>query len=249
MMLSMEARCDHLMKQQRIENSSGFHKFFASLHRSSQQEPDAFTRIIHYGDSHVAADWWTGKLRRNFYGDFGKEFVSYEAKGRNGARATDALRWNWNTIAEGFIDKPPALIVVAYGANEAGDADLDLDEYQTQFEQLLQQFKAAAPDASLLVIAPPDRAQLRQGRWRTIPILQALIDTQREAAFNEGAAFWNQFAAMGGAGSSNRWVNRAPKLAQKDRVHLTLTGYELIADALYDELMREYEKYQQQITK
>lgn len=245
LMFGIEACGDSPMKSQRIENPTGLQKFYESLHRTGQQLPDAFTRIIHYGDSHVAADWLTGKLRRNFHRDFGAEFVAYEAKGINGARATKPLKWNWDALADSFLDNQPALIVLAYGSNEVGDADLDLDEYKTQFETLLQHCKEAAPDASILVIAPPDRAVHRSGKWRTIPILQALIATQREAAINEGAAFWNQFAAMGGAGSIHRWANLSPKLAQKDRVHLTLAGYELIADALYEELMKEYEIYQQ----
>lgn len=245
----IEACCDSLMKSQRIENPNGLQKFYESLHRAEQRLPDAFIRIIHYGDSHVAADWLTGKLRRNFQHDFGVEFVTYEAKGINGARATKPLTWNWDAIAERFLDDQPALIVIAYGSNEVGDADLDLEQYQSQFETLLQYCKEAAPAASLLVLAPPDRAIHRHGKWRTIPTLPAMIATQREAAINEGAAFWNQFSAMGGAGSINRWANLSPKLAQKDRVHLTLTGYELIADALYNELMHEYESYQQRITK
>ena len=249
LLLGLEARCDSLMKPQRIENPNGLQKFYESLRRSDQQSADSFTRIIHYGDSHVAADWLTGKLRRNFQRDFSAEFIAYEAKGINGARATKPLSWNWGAIAESFTDNQPALIVVAYGSNEVGDADLDLDLYKTQFEELLQHCKEAAPEASLLVLAPPDRAIYRNSRWRTIPLLQALIDTQRAAAFNEGAAFWNQFSAMGGAGTINRWANLSPKLAQKDRVHLTLAGYELIADALYAELMREYEHYQQRTTK
>ncbi len=245
--LGIEARCDNL--PQRIENPHGLQKFYETLHRAEQQLPDAFTRIIHYGDSHVAADWLTGKLRRNFHRDFDADIVSYEAKGINGARATKPLGWNWDAIAESFADNQPALIVIAYGTNEAGDADLDLDEYKTNFEELLLRCKEAAPEASLLVIAPPDRAMFRRGKWRTIPILQALIATQREAALTEGAAFWNQFAAMGGANSVSGWVNLTPKLAQKDRMHLTLAGYELIADSLYAELMREYESYQQQLQK
>ena len=239
----IEARCDQL--PQRIENPNGLHKFYESLQRSEQQMPDAFTRMIHYGDSHVAADWLTGKMRRNFYRDFGPEFVAYEAKGVNGARATKPLGWDWEVMAERFADNQPALIVIAYGTNEAGDADLNLDEYKTNFEALLQHFKTAAPEASILVLAPPDRAIKRNDNWRTIPILPALIATQREAALAEGAAFWQQFAAMGGAGSVNRWAQLTPKLAQKDRVHLTLAGYELIADSLYAELLHEYESYQQ----
>lgn len=241
--LGIEARCDSLMNPQSIENPTGLHKFYDALQRTEQQLPDAFTRIIHYGDSHVAADWLTGKLRRNFYRDFEPAFVAYEAKGVNGARATKPLGWNWEAVAESFAESEPALIVIAYGTNEAGDADLNLEEYKANFAELLQHFKAAAPAASLLVLAPPDRAILRNGKWRTIPILPALIATQRAAALAEGAAFWNQFTALGGAGSVNRWAQFTPKLAQKDRVHLTLAGYGLIADALYAELLHEYESY------
>ncbi len=245
----IEARCASPMKPQRIENPDGLQKFYESLQRVEQQWPDAFTHIIHYGDSHVAADWLTGKLRRNFHRDFAPEFVAYEAKGVNGARATKPLGWNWEAIAEKFTEQPPALLVIAYGTNEAGDADLDLAEYQNNFAQLLRHFKDAAPEASLLVIAPPDRAVLRQGKWRTIPILPALIAAQRAAALAEGAAFWNQFAAMGGTDAVNHWANSTPKLAQKDRVHLTLAGYERIADSLYAELMNGYASYQQQLQK
>lgn len=235
------------MKPQRIENASGLQKFFATLHNT--QEVEATTRIIHYGDSHVAADWLTGRLRRNFQQDFGQGWVRYEAKGINGARATKPLGWDWDAMGGNFTNDPPTLIVVAYGTNEAGDTDLDLREYKNNFSLLLQRFKAAAPDASLLVLAPPDRARLHHGKWHTLASLPALIETQRAAALTEGAAFWNQFAALGGAGAINDWAQQLPRLAQKDRVHLTLAGYELIADALYAELMREYEIYHQQLQK
>lgn len=239
--LSLEVRCGAPLKPQRIENVEGLHKFFATLHHTEQME--ATTRIIHYGDSHVAADWLTGKLRRNLQSDFGADWLRYEARGINGARATKPLGWDWQAIGESWIDDPPTLIVVAYGSNEVGDADLDLAMYQTQFTTLLQHCQEAAPDASLLVLAPPDRARLQAGRWRSLARLPALIETQRQAALTVGAAFWNQFAAMGGAGAIHQWTLQTPRLAQKDHVHLTLPGYERIADALYEQLLLEYDNY------
>ena len=70
-----------------------------------------------------------------------------------------------------------------------------------------------------------------------------LIEVQRQAAFAEGAAFWNQFQAMGGAGSINHWAQFSQPLAQKDRTHLTRVGYSLVADAFYAELLCGYEEY------
>ncbi len=231
-----------LMKPQPIEDPSGtaLQHFFASLSLSDEQR----VRIIHYGDSHVAADWLTGKLRLNFQHDFGIENVNYEPQGINGARATKPLGWDWKVLKKELEKSPPSLIVIAYGTNEAGDADLDLIEYKSIFTRLLQHFKDAAPEASLLVIAPPDRAIFREGKWYSLKSLPALIQTQRDAAFEEGAAFWNQFQAMGGAGAINRWAQISPKLAQKDHVHLTLAGYQLVANSLYAELMSEYQYFQ-----
>lgn len=239
-----EARCSNPVRPQKIENAQALQKFFNSLQATEQQWPEATTRIIHYGDSHVAADWLTGKIRRNFQRDFGAEFIQYENKGINGARATKPLTWDWQALAENYAAQPPSLIIIAYGTNEAGDADLDLSAYKQNFTALLQRFALAAPEASVLVIAPPDRAILRNGKWKSLQTLPALIETQRQTALAEGAAFWNQYSAMGGAGSINSWVNHVPCLAQKDHAHLTLAGYERIADSFYSQLIQEYFNYQ-----
>ena len=243
-LIALEKKCSaaDLMKPQAIEDPSGIalEKFIFALQQSDEQP----VRIIHYGDSHTAADWLTGKMRTNFQAAFGRENVSYEQQGINGARATKPLGWNWKLIKTEFAKAPPSLIVIAYGTNEAGDADLDLTEYKSIYIQLLQRFKVAAPEASLLVIAPPDRAIFRDGKWRSFKILPVLIQVQKEAAFEEGAAFWNQYEAMGGVGAINRWSQNSPKLAQNDRVHLTLVGYQLIANSLYSSLMNEYENFQ-----
>ena len=240
--LAKKCSAADLMKSQPIEDPSGIalEKFIFALQQSDEQK----VRIIHYGDSHAAADWLTGKMRTNFQFDFGQANVSYEQQGVNGARATKPLGWNWKLIKVEFAKAPPSLLVIAYGTNEAGDADLDLVEYKAIYSRLLQRFKEAAPDASLLVIAPPDRAIFREGKWRSFRVLPTLIQAQKEAAFENGAAFWNQYEAMGGAGAINRWTQFSPPLAQKDRVHLTLAGYQLIANSFYAELMTAYENFQ-----
>jgi lysophospholipase L1-like esterase len=173
--------------------------------------------------------------------------VIYDAFGINGARATRPLLWDWQLLDEQLADRAPALIVIAYGSNEAGDADLNLPAYRQSFAELLQRFGHAAPDASLLVIAPPDRTQWMNGRWQSLSHLSGVIEAQRQAARANGAAFWDLHRAMGGAGSINRWVTaQRPPLAQADRVHLTAAGYRLVADALYKELLDGYVEHQKQ---
>jgi lysophospholipase L1-like esterase len=169
--------------------------------------------------------------------------VVYDALGVNGARASRPLAWDWPLFTDQMARRDPDLIVIAYGTNEVSDADLDFGEYRRNFAALLHRLREAAPRASLLVIAPPDRAARSGRRWRTIQALPELVKIQRQAALAAGAAFWDLFQAMGGPGAINRWAAQAPPLAQADRVHLTRDGYRLVADALYHELLRGYWRF------
>lgn len=166
--------------------------------------------------------------------------VIYDALGLNGARASRPLAWDWRLTAEQISQRAPKLIVVAYGSNEAGDADLNLTEYQRAFTELLRRLHEAAPDAALLVITPPDRAVFSNGRWQALRSLPGISAAQCAAAHTTGAACWDLYAAMGGAGAIQRWATQKPALAQADRVHLTATGYRLVADALYQQLLTEF---------
>jgi lysophospholipase L1-like esterase len=166
--------------------------------------------------------------------------VSYDALGINGARAGRPLTWDWPVLESQLARRDPDLIIVAYGSNEVSDADLDLAAYRESFSELLHRLRQAAPRASLLVIAPPDRAVRMGKRWRTISAMRALVAAQRQAALASGAAFWDLFRAMGGPGSIARWAALPQPLAQPDRVHLTPAGYRLVAETLYRELMRSY---------
>ncbi|HKP12142.1 MAG TPA: GDSL-type esterase/lipase family protein, partial [Blastocatellia bacterium] len=166
--------------------------------------------------------------------------VIYDALGINGARMTRLLQWDWRVLSSNLKRSDPDLIVIAYGSNEVGDADLNLDEYRERFFTLLAQLREAAPRASLLVVAPPDRAIKTGDGWQTINRMPALVAAQRQATVKAGAAFFDLFHAMGGAGSITRWASLRPALAQPDRVHLTLAGYRLVADWLYAALMRDW---------
>ncbi|HTF37412.1 MAG TPA: GDSL-type esterase/lipase family protein, partial [Blastocatellia bacterium] len=172
--------------------------------------------------------------------EFHSAGVIYDALGINGARASRPLRWDWKVLAGGLERRDPDLIVIAYGSNEVSDTDLDLEDYRASFTTLLNKFHDAAPRASILVLGPPDRAVRIGHRWKTIGRMRALVDAQRQAAFEAGAAFYDLFNAMGAAGSIERWATQPERLAQPDRVHLTSAGYRLVADWLYSGLMSGY---------
>ncbi len=60
-----------------IENPEALSTFFEALEATARREPDAITRVGHYGDSSIATDLITSTARRNFqrrFGDAGHGF-------------------------------------------------------------------------------------------------------------------------------------------------------------------------------
>jgi lysophospholipase L1-like esterase len=157
----------------------------------------------------------------------------------------------------------PSLILVAYGTNEGFHDDLNMRKYTRDFQARLALLRRAAPRASIVVIGPPDANRLpsfchqrrnrncspltsnerkhyqqllarrdqRLCRWHPPPKLAAVRDIQRYVANKEGYFFWDWSQIMGGQCGIHTWTNH--KLAYKDHIHLTKSGYQRSADALF----------------
>ena len=98
---------------------------------------------------------------------------------------------------------------------------------------------AAVAGEHLLVIGPPDRGIRVRGKgWVTLENVDMIVEAQRQAALAAGCAFWDQRAKMGGKGSIREWVLAG--MAQNDHVHLTVSGYRTIGDAVFRDLMNQY---------
>jgi hypothetical protein len=102
--------------------------------------------------------------------------------------------------------------------------------------------KAAAPNASILIAAPLDRAETAEGGgFRTKPIIKRLVAAQRNVAKDTGVAFWNTYEAMGGEGSMAKWVKTG--LGGGDYTHPTPQGAEVIGDLFYKSLITGFEAW------
>jgi lysophospholipase L1-like esterase len=82
--------------------------------------------------------------------------------------------------------------------------------------------------------------------WHEPANLAAIRDVQRHLAAQQGWAYWDWFAAMGGTCSIDRMTRANPPLAMPDHVHLRTPGYEAVADLLFGDLMRDYEVWKAQ---
>ncbi len=164
--------------------------------------------------------------------------ITYEAFGINGAQATTAAKWDPATLRDNLEHRNPDLIVLAYGTNEAGNTNWTLESYQAMFQNLLREFREAAPTASILVLGPPDRAQKVKRQWQTMARIGVIAEAQRRAALIMGCSFVDLRAEMGGPGAMQQWVKAG--YAQADHVHFTSPGYRMLGDAVYSDIMTQY---------
>jgi lysophospholipase L1-like esterase len=167
--------------------------------------------------------------------------VVYDALGANGARLKlweDTPLSHWKEQLE---LRDPALVVFQYGTNES-EAGVLAPDYEETMGKLLDNVRAGAPNASMLVLAPLDRAEKSAGgRFGTRSIIKKLVATQRRVASDHKVAFWDTYTAMGGEGSMGRWMKEG--LGSGDFTHPTPKGAEVLGDLLYKALVSGYEAW------
>jgi lysophospholipase L1-like esterase len=166
--------------------------------------------------------------------------ITYEAAGINGAEASLFLRWN-DALQEPLLAAVnPALVVLAYGTNEASDRNWTEESYAAMFTRIVERIRRAAPSASILVVGPPDRA-LRVGRrsWAPFAGVDRIVAAQRAVCRQMHCAYWDQRSRMGGLGSMREWV--AVSWAQPDHTHFTGEGYNELASALFSDILQQYD--------
>jgi lysophospholipase L1-like esterase len=163
--------------------------------------------------------------------------VTWETLGINGAQATQLLDWDESILTGNLNQRNPALIVLAYGTNEALKRDWNAEAYRDGFRRLIERFRNAAPTASILVVGPPDFRFGARGSGH----LDEVAEIQRSIAVENRCAFWNWRAVMGGPGSVNRWFLAG--LSQNDHVHLTSTGYRLLGSTMFQDMMQLYQMF------
>ncbi len=169
--------------------------------------------------------------------------VVCDALGSHAAMAVFWKRQNRDHWREQMALRDPALIVFQYGTNESDLWRLDREDYERALAEVVDELRDVAPGASLLIVAPLDRAEARGGKLQTKPVILDLVTIQRRVARAHGAAFWSAFDAMGGEGSMAQWVRARPQLAGGDLTHPTPLGAEVLGGMLTDALVVAYERW------
>ncbi len=171
--------------------------------------------------------------------------VVYDSLGVNGAyvgllaRAVDEDHW-----IQQLRHRAPDLVVLSYGTNESQFDRLPMDEYERDFREAIRRIRAALPSASILVVAPMDRAMRGPGGTLiTRPMIPKLVEYQRRIASENGCAFFDTYAAMGGEGTAARWATESPHLMGGDYTHPTARGAERVGGLLAHAILDAYERW------
>lgn len=167
--------------------------------------------------------------------------VTWESIGINGAEAPLILKWDQTLFSRYLKDNSPALIVLAYGTNEAASSLWDEESYQQAFASIIDTIHSYVPESSILVVGPADRSTAQHRAWHPYTGTDKIVEAQRAVCRTHGCAYWDQQERMGGLGAMQEFVYAG--WAQPDHTHFTGEGYRALADTLVADLMAGYQAY------
>lgn len=137
------------------------------------------------------------------------------------------------------------LIILQFGLNVTHPELTDLSWYERDMVKVIDHYKAAFPNTSLLIIGPPDKATKLGGEMRTDPSVPRINAALQRVAMRTGVGFFSLYEAMGGEGSMVEWVEKKrPRLANFDYTHFNFKGAAIAGNFVMEYLMSAFEEYE-----
>lgn len=162
--------------------------------------------------------------------------VAYHTIGINGATYSC-----YNRVADfgrSIAMLEPQLIIVSLGTNEAF-GKLDSSEFVGQVDALVSELQANNPEACIMLTTPAEcQRRMRKRRKSSYAVNENVVRVRDLIAgygVSNGIAVYDWYEAAGGDGSSNNWINAG--LFSHDRIHCSVSGYEVTGQMLYNALI------------
>lgn len=190
----------------------------------------------------------------SFASEQSPEFYAFSFEGNSGVNVDNIpLRGCSGTIftqmssaflAQMYKDLNAKLLILQFGGNAVPSLSADRVSYFSKlFESQLRLLRKTFPNMSIIVIGPADMSVKDKDTYVTYESLEPLVDALRNSAFKYNCAFWDMYTAMGGQNSMPQWVFHEPALAEKDFIHLTPRGANIMAQMFYSSLMSKFNQY------
>lgn len=177
----------------------------------------------------------TGVLLEN-----GMTGISVHGVGVNGASVPSYLRCD--DFERDLKLIRPDLIIFGIGINDAAEKDFNEASFKRNYGELIEIMQRVNPDCALLFVTNNDsykRVKVkRKTKYEVNPNGLVVEQAFMEMGKKYNAAVWDQFHIMGGLYSMQDWEDA--ELAQKDKIHFTKAGYQLLGNLLYNALIERY---------
>jgi len=162
--------------------------------------------------------------------------IQYHSVGVNGASVPSYLRCNYFQDHLNLIS--PDLVILSIGINDAYEPTFTKEEFMANYDSLIGIIKEVNPNVAILLTTNNDSYYKRKE-----PNERALIvrESMYELAKKHQAAVWDMFEIMGGLNSIALWEKHG--LAKKDKIHLTVVGYKLIGDLMFEAMIKAYQTF------
>ncbi len=123
------------------------------------------------------------------------------------------------------------LVILQYGLNIMQQDVHAYGGYAAQIEKMVAFVRECFPRAAVLILGVSDRSVKTEAGFEPMNAIPHMLEYQRAAARNSGAAFWPTSEAMRAMGGMQQFV--ANGWAGKDYTHINYAGGRQIARALF----------------
>ncbi len=124
----------------------------------------------------------------------------------------------------------PDIIIVNLGTNDCTGPNFNLQYINVEYDKLILKLKKNAPQASFLLISPPDFFGYSGGKYQNNKMTGVMKEGITKLSVKHNLAVWDLKAVMGGDSSMIKWVKA--ELGSRDYIHFTSEGQKLIGKLL-----------------
>jgi lysophospholipase L1-like esterase len=174
-------------------------------------------------------------------GDVGVQVNNVAMRGSSGH---DLSSSDASIFAQMHREANTKLFILQFGGNSvhAFRDSSSVRYYIGSLKNRINYIQKLVPDAAIILIGPSDMSRLHDGVFETYPYLPYTVDRMQKMCAENGVAFWNLYAAMGGKDSMPAWV--AQGLAGKDYVHFSPRGASIASQYFFEAFGAAYSEWQ-----
>lgn len=169
-----------------------------------------------------------------FYFDNKFAGVVYNATGTNGATAAHYNN-NANLLTKHLSSLKANLVIISLGTNDTYESGGE-NTFETNLTNLVSNIRKSHKDIPILLTTP---TECYWHKKYPNPRMKTTVDIIKNVAKKNDCAVLDIYNILGGQGSAKKMKNNS--LMQNDMVHLSVKGYGLIGDLLYNALWQEIE--------